>query len=109
VRVLEFRARRRGPLTGGAGDIATVMYFFHANGRYVTTRNGVRASMSNPFQRYAYYAKIEITFASETLLRANKAASETALGPLLERVLPVLLQEHFDLDKLASAKGAAAH
>lgn len=108
VRVLEFRARPQGALARGGQPVATVMYFFHANGAYVTSRSGVRTSMSNPFQRYAYYAKIEIRFMGVDDVPASKADSVAALGPLLERVMPVLLTDHFDLEKLEGAARVAS-
>ena len=57
--------RRQNQFSGEGADIATVAYFFHVNGGYATTRNGVRATMLNPRLRYAYYAKVEVTFLSE--------------------------------------------
>ena len=63
--------------------------------------------MLNPRLRYAYYAKVEVTFQGENSIRAGKQASIAALGPLLARVLPVLIQDHFDLDKFPAARQAA--
>jgi hypothetical protein len=105
VRVLEFRGKQSWLEASGA-DLVSVLYFFHANGAYMTTRDDVRKRMSNPFQRYAYYAKIEVTFQSEIGTRASREASVAAVGPLLERVLPALLKAHLDLDRFSSA-GAA--
>jgi len=107
VRVLEFEAPRRYAL-GELGGRATVMYFFHVNGGYATTRNEVRASMSNPLLRHAYYAKFEVTFTDGATVRADKEASLAALGPLLERLLPGLLDRHFDLSYFADAGEPAA-
>jgi hypothetical protein len=102
LRVLEFEGRRNMPFSVG-GDAVTVIYFFHVNNRYATTRNGVRASMLNPLQRYAYYAKVEVTFTNGSTVRAGREASVAATGPLLARVLPVLFKDHFDLEKFAPA------
>jgi hypothetical protein len=102
VRVLEFE-RERGSLLGEGSDVATVAYFFHVNGGYATTRNGVRRSMSNLFHRYGYYAKVEITFTDETgRFRADREATVAGLEPLLERLLPVLLTQHIDLQRFNS-------
>lgn len=109
LRVLEFVGRRNVQPLSLANDNVTVMYFFHANGDYATTRNGVRASMLNPLQRYAYYAKIELTFTNGSAARAGREASVAAAGPLLARVLPVLLNDHIDLEKFAPASNADAH
>lgn len=103
VRVLEFEAPRHG-LGTATVDRTTVMYFFHANGGYETTRNGVRRSMMDPTLRYAYYAKIEVTYGDSLSSRAERQASIEALGPLMERVLPILISDHFDLDKFHSGQ-----
>jgi hypothetical protein len=103
VRVVQFKAGQREQLSGVGSDTATVLYFFHANGHYALTRDHVRESMSNPFQRFAYYAKVEITFSSGGGARAGAEASVAALGPLLERLMPILLHEHLNLDKFESA------
>lgn len=96
VRVLEFEAPRHGLGTAQV-DKTTVLYFFHANGGYATTRNGVRRILSDPRVRHAYYAKVEITYTDGFSSRADKTASLEAAGPLLERFLPVLFEDHFDL------------
>jgi len=104
VRVLQFRARDR--------DVQpTVLYFFHTNGEYKTTRDGVRLKLANPFERYGYYAKIEVTFNDDPEGRqrprqADKNESIAALGPLLRTLLPVLLQDHFGWDRVATAAPA---
>jgi hypothetical protein len=103
VRVLEFRAGRSEEFSTRGPDTLTVMYFFLANGHYALTRNDVRESLLNPFQRTAYYAKVEITFSSGGSVRAGKEESMAALGPLLERLMPVLLNDHFRLDRNGSA------
>jgi hypothetical protein len=106
LRVLQFEAGRRSQFALGEAELATVMYFFHTNGEYVTTRNGVRRVLSNPFDRYAYYAKIEVTFEGERGTRPDPDAAVAAAGPLLERVMPVLLEDHIDLSKLGVAETA---
>jgi len=107
VRVLEFAGGRSRHPGGSGDDVSTVMYFFHANGEYATTRTGVRTLTASLWQPYAYYAKIEVTFTDGESMRAGKTASLNALGPLLERVMPVLLEDHLDLDKFSSARPAA--
>ncbi len=107
VRMVRFRAppgRRRSG--AGSGETA-VTYFFSVNGGYAASRDGVRVKLSNPFQRYAYYAKIEVTFTDDKIaLTAEPDAAIAALGPLLEAVMPVLIEDHFDLGKFAPAKPA---
>jgi hypothetical protein len=63
--------------------------------------------MLDPRLRYAYYAKVEVTFLNEYAVRAGKAAAVAALGPLLERLMPVLLRDHFDLSQFPTAGQAA--
>ncbi len=103
VRVQEYESRGRA----GNSVVDTVLYFFHVNGHYETTRNGVRARLTNPFQSYAYYAKIEVTFNDGSEVRASKDESIRALGPLLERLMPVLFEKHFDLERFGPAAGSA--
>ncbi len=97
VRVVRFVApanRRRGGTTGET----CVTYFFHVNAGYATTRNGVRLRLSNPTESHAYYAKIEVTFTDDGLKQmAGEQASVAALQPLLEALMPVLFDDHFDL------------
>lgn len=108
VRVLTFRAPKRDVTamqTGRPTDAGpTVMYLFHTNGRYATTRNEVRAIQASIFDRYAYYAKIEVSF-SDYSFRKNPTREESlaALAPLLQKVLPALLEDHFqDWETLTS-------
>lgn len=102
VRVIQFRAPQQRRVFADGSDVTTVMYLFHTNGRYATTRNVVRVILSNPFQRYAYYAKIEVSFTNDKLSSsAGAEAAVAALGPLLEAVMPRLLEDHIDLAEFA--------
>lgn len=107
VRVVRFRA----PPSSHApdGDEVAVLYFFEANGGYACTRDGVRWKLANPRARFAYYAKIEVTFTDSELRRtAGQAGSLEALTPLLEAVLPVLHDEHFNWDGAKEAPAVPA-
>lgn len=86
----------------------TVMYFFLCNGEYQTDRYGVRLAQSkNLTGRYAYYAKIELTFMDESGRRsAKRDEAVAAAGPLLQKLLPALLAGHFQ-DWAAIQRGAA--
>ncbi|QOJ15028.1 MAG: hypothetical protein HRU75_10390 [Planctomycetia bacterium] len=86
----------------------TVLYFFHCNGAYMTTRNEVRLAQAGIRQRYAYYMKIEVNFTDYTFTRnATSEESVEALPPLLERVMGTLLEEHLpDWSRLNSAPQA---
>lgn len=106
VRLVQFESRE-------GRDRQTVLYFFHANGEYCTTRNEVRFKLANPFERYAYYAKIEIKFSDdpEGMRRprmADKRESVAALGPLLSRLMPVLLADHLAWDRVRAETAPAA-
>jgi hypothetical protein len=109
VRVLEMRVPAAGATVSDGKDRMTICYFFHANGDYRNTRNGVRQSMANLHRRYAYYSKIEISFNNGAAVRADREASVAALGPLLERLMPVLLTDHFDMRTFESAGGSGPH
>lgn len=91
-------------------DAAThVMYFFLCNGRYAVTRDEVRLIQANLFDKYAYYAKIEIRFTDYSMRRqADRASSAAAIEPLLRKMLPMLLNDHIaNWDEL-NARGVAA-
>lgn len=73
----------------------TVLFFFLANGKYVTTRNQVRLALSNLWDRYAYYSKIEVDFISDSGAHADRAASLEAIRPLLQKLMPILWADHY--------------
>jgi hypothetical protein len=102
LRMVRFKAPQHKRLASDdVGEVA-VFYFFSVNGGYATGRDGVRVKLSNPLEQYAYYAKIEISFTDDSLLRAaGPDASRRALGPLLEALMPVLYGDHIDLSVFA--------
>ncbi|MFO0840329.1 MAG: hypothetical protein U1D55_17615 [Phycisphaerae bacterium] len=87
-----------------------VLYFFRVNGRYCTTRDEVRFAQANIFDRYAYYAKVEIRFSSYDMTQfAGRDVSGAAAERLLRRLWPILMTEHLpDWDKLKSGAKAPA-
>lgn len=98
LRALSFRPKASlrdiGP--GDERQTVNVLYCFLTNGRYVTTRDGVRLAQANPFERYSYYAKIELRFTDYDEQRAaGMEGSIAASGPLLGKLLPILLHDHF--------------
>jgi hypothetical protein len=99
VRILRFRPKVQSDV---AARETTVAYFFHTNGKFATTRNEVRWEQLNPFQRYAYYAKIEVAFGD---LPVDEAPA--AVAALMERVLPILLRDHFDWEAVAAGAARA--
>jgi hypothetical protein len=62
-----------------------VAYFFHVNGRYESDPIGVRVSLQDLFQRYGYYAKIELM----TLLDDRAKAAEV-MNDFLTHALPAV-------------------
>jgi hypothetical protein len=99
VRVLQFQSR------AGRHQPTTVMYLFHTNGDYQATRTDVRLRLARLGERYAYYAKIEVNFTNNVdraMQPAGREASLAALQPLLERLLAVLLEDHFAWDLVES-------
>lgn len=101
VRVITFRAAERRGMAHGDSGLITVLYFFHANDRYAATRNDVRMVLADPFARYAYYAKVEVSFPQASRLDLEQAQEQSleALVPLLQRVMPQLIREHFDVER----------
>lgn len=107
VRVLAFGMRGEGLLKSVEAQPERrmyVMYFFHTNGTYVTTRNQVRLRTANLFDKYAYYAKIEVRFTDYSMQKAaDERESIAAAEKLMRKVMPILLEEHFaDWEKLKS-------
>lgn len=100
VSVLEFETPQRSRFSAGDGSGApprlTVAYFFLANGSYVTTRDQVRVRTSSLFDRYAFYSKIELSFTDAGGAKlATRDQTIEAVRPLLGKLMPVLLSEHY--------------
>jgi len=108
VSVLQFEppSPRNVIQTGSEVPRLSVLFFFYANGRYVTTRAGVRSAVHHPWDRFAYYAKVEVSFSDETRSRwASAAESTAAVGPLLQKLMPGLWEDHFqDWEALKSGR-----
>jgi len=68
----------------------SVVYTFHCNGKFVATRNGVRRLISDWSNRHAYFSKVEVSFP-----RATREQSLQGAAKLFERLLPVLIKDHF--------------
>ena len=100
IRILRFRPKlARGPEDGER----TVIYFFHTNGLFCTTREEVRVAQMDLVQRYAYYAKVEIAFGD-----AGVEDAVRAVVPLLQQVLPIFLNEHLDWQRVSN-RGRSDH
>lgn len=85
----------------------TVVYLFHCNGRFVETRSRVRDLITSYAEKYAYFSKIEVTFGTG-VNAPDPSRQDTieAARKFLDRVLPVLVDEHFP-DWEAVQRGAA--
>lgn len=68
----------------------TVIYTFSCNGQFVATRTGVRLLISNLANTYAYFSKVEVSFPN-----ATREQSVAGARKLLERVLPLLIRDHW--------------
>lgn len=84
----------------------TVLYFFYANGRYETSRLGVRNAVHRLRDRYAYYSKIELSFLTERGAWASQEASVEAAREFLGKLMPGLWDDHYQ-DWGAIQAGAA--
>jgi len=83
-------------------DETTVVYTFYCNGRFVNTRTDVRILMNDPRNAYAYFAKIEVSFP-----RADRTSAVEGARKLFDKVLPILVREHFpDATRSSEANGA---
>jgi hypothetical protein len=74
-----------------------VVYTFHCNGDFESTRGGVRAQISNPRDKAAYFCKVELSFGSNSSGRAdmtNEGAIKAATK-FFRTILPILVAEHF--------------
>ena len=71
-------------------DEVSVLYTFHGNGAFTATRDGVRLLMNMPGRTHAYFSKVEVSFP-----RATREQSVAGAGKILERVLPVLIADHW--------------
>ena len=100
ARKLDYRVINFEDESGRGRAPKTVAYFFHVNGHYEPDPLGVRRRLQNLFERYGYYAKIEVMApgelprAGETGEQARGHSTEaiedllTGLLPEVERCLP---------------------
>ncbi len=87
----------------------TVAYTFHCNGRFLGSRTDVRTRLANPFDRGAYFCKIEVSFGTPRSSPPNPTRQEAiaAAEKFFNRLLPVLLRDHLP-DWEAVQKGEPA-
>lgn len=96
VRVLEFEKNSR------AGTIrSTVLYTFRVNNTFANDRTGVRMTINNPLEKFAYFSKIEVQFDSGDGQPANREQSLEAARHLFKILLEELAASHWpDWDAL---------
>lgn len=75
-------------------DSQTVMYTFHANGRFAPDRQAVRAILNNPKDSHSYFSKLEISFGSADAVPSTERAL-AAGRRFLAKAVPVLVNEHW--------------
>ncbi len=75
----------------------TVVYTFHANGKFTTTRTGVRRLTHRITDRHAYYSKVEVSFGGGPGQSQNLGRQESiaAAAKLFNTILPILIEEHW--------------
>jgi hypothetical protein len=80
--------------TGHGRVSRNVGYFFHCNGAYTPSSIGVRGKLQNLFERYGYYAKIEMMTDDPGVGRQRTARDDVtqrsvdAMADLLAVALP---------------------
>jgi len=106
VEVLDFEKQARAATLDGPPPRQTVLFFFWANGKFVTTRNGVRFAVMNLKHRYAFYTKVEVTFMNEPgTASPDREAAKKAVQPLLQKLVPVLMTDHYqDWDAITAGR-----
>ena len=82
-------------------DELSVVYTFFANGGFFNTRTGVRLAINDPTDTYAFFSKVEVSFP-----RATREQSLEGAARVFERVVPVLMSDHWP--DLEAAEAAAS-
>ena len=101
VRLLEMEVP--GGLMGRRAQV--VAYFFAVNGGYAVDRNEVRNRLNSLTNRYAYFSKVEVSFAGGQSPEAQEAPR--AVEKLCRVVAPVLYKEHWpDWEALKGRRSA---
>jgi hypothetical protein len=76
--------------TGSSKYPRSVSYFFHTNGKFISSPLGVRNELANLFVKKGYYAKIEtMTTISDTKVSADKTANFLSFAlPEVHKCMP---------------------
>jgi len=109
VRYLVFTGARTGAWTRHK---FAVLYFFKANGKFASSRAGVRAIMGGNLRgRYSYFSKVEWKFYGTGpggVIHAKKADVLSASSKLISAVLPLLETEHWPDWEQANSRGESS-
>ena len=75
----------------------TVIYTFHANGKFTATRTGVRRLTHRITDRHAFFSKVEVSFGGgpKQLQKLGREESVVAATKLFNTILPILIEEHW--------------
>lgn len=68
----------------------SVAYTFYCNGQFTAMRDSVRILLNRPWSRYAYFSKVEVSFP-----RATREQTLRGVRKLFDRLLPVLIDQHW--------------
>lgn len=83
-RKVEYRFVHFQDQTGYGRQDRNIAYFFHVNGGYESSPRSVRLKLQNLFERYGYYAKVEVM---------NSLKDETAATEMMNDILQYALPE----------------
>jgi hypothetical protein len=96
IQVLTFM-REGGRLMGGR-QCQLVMYSFRTNDSWQAERESVRRKLGNPFDKYAYFSKVELGFPLPPDLPEEAVKEALQEGKrVFEVVLPLLVDEHWPI------------
>jgi hypothetical protein len=108
-RKLNFRYLNFEDQSGRNRVNTNVAYLFHVNGHYESDPLGVRRSLQNLFERYGYYAKVELMTISPGLSpqarEDGRRKSLAAMADLLRNLLPEFERCLPDWEKLHPKPG----
>jgi hypothetical protein len=82
-----------------------VIYFFSVNGHFDNGREGVRLSLADPWVKYAYFSKVELSFAGDQM--PDKEDALKIAARFLSKALPILIKDHWQDWDAFLAKEAA--
>lgn len=99
VSVLVFDPPAAADSVGTTPIPKTVLYFFYANGKYMTTRKAVQIETAFPFGKYSFYSKVELDFYGASGAFASRDDSIEAGRRFIRKLMPALLREHFNWDE----------